>query len=366
MADFVDVQELAREIDKRLLAFADERIAMARTVDPSYERLWQAIRELLAAGGKRLRPYMVVLGYQLYSDIREDYERIMSVAMGQELLHVALLIHDDIMDEALVRHGAANVAGIYMERYRNTHAQSVTVSLSAASVRRHADAAALLAGDVLLVTAQGLILDADIAPERRRKLRLLFEKAMFDVTGGQLLDMEAGQPLGYPVPAKAIALHKTASYSFVGPLRSGAVAAGADDAALEALEAFGTTLGLAYQLADDLEGVFGNSDKMGKSTFSDLRDGKRTLLVEIAQDRANDEQNAIFEQYFGKPDLDEAGAERLREVLVLTGAKEMAETVLEQYYQQALAQVQAFEAPISAEGRHTLDALVRLILKRKS
>lgn len=354
-ARFVNRKILASEIDRRLAMFCEQQAHAAQTVDLSFERLWQVIGQVLAAGGKRLRPYMVLLGYQLYGG--SDQERVMPVALGQELLHAALLVHDDIMDQALVRHGTPNVTGRYVEYYQGA-------GLAPELARRHAEGAALLAGDLLLSAAQSFVLSAQVSDAQRTRLSQLFDESMFHVTAGQLLDVEAGRPLAYEVPAETIAQYKTASYSFVGPLRSGAVVAGADEAALTALGDFGATLGLAYQLADDIDGAFGDSTSIGKSTLSDLRDGKRTLLEQVAFKQADAEQRAVLERYFGRPDLDEAGAEQLREVMKATGALAAAERKLVTYYVQALEQAESFGEPVTDQGRQVLREFVQLVLPR--
>ena len=129
-------------VDASLAHFFEQRIAAAQSIDPSYVHLWTTIRHLSGSGGKRIRPYLTSLVYSAYSS-HESFEKVLPVATAQELLHLAMLIHDDVIDRDVLRYGTPNVSGSY-----DTHYETL---IPEAKERRHfSDSAALLAGDLLI------------------------------------------------------------------------------------------------------------------------------------------------------------------------------------------------------------------------
>ncbi|TAH32123.1 polyprenyl synthetase family protein [Candidatus Saccharibacteria bacterium] len=299
----------------------------ARLIHPDYLRLWRELARVTSNGGKRLRPKMVVLTYTALGG--SDSERVVPAAAALELLHISLLVHDDIMDRELTRRGQPNVSGIYYQRHYTL--------LDDDSQRRHySDSAALLGGDLLLAGSLELM-DSCIAPASYvMAAKRIFYRAIREVAGGQLLDSEAAfTPESASV--ENIARYKTASYSFIGPLLIGACLAGADQATQDSLKRFGTALGIAYQLQDDLLGVFGDEAITGKSTSSDLREGKQTYVVEYFLNHAPSEQKALFTASFGKPDISDTEIAHLKALLIDVGARTATEVRLSSYLERAHA-----------------------------
>ncbi len=276
----------------------------------SYQRIIGISRDVAMAGGKRLRPYMSMLMYEAYSG--ESSEKVLPIAAAQEVMHLAMLVHDDIMDGDLVRHGEPNVTARVLAEYE-------PFIIDETERRRRAEHAALLVGDLLVGEAYGLTDDLDgIDPKVMGRTRRLFRTAMRTVVGGQLHDAEAPFMGDQAVSPRVIAHDKTAHYTFVTPLLVGATLAQAPDEELEKLQSIGEKTGIAYQLRDDILGVFGNPTVTGKSADGDLREGKRTLLSEVFNHIATTEEKEQFEvlqNYIQAYPAERVPAKHMRELL---------------------------------------------------
>lgn len=234
-----------------------------------------------AADGKRLRPALVVAVAAAFGVDAADTDTadttIWDVAAAYELLHTAFVVHDDLIDRDVERRGAPNVAGRFRMRARNHGADD-------ARAESVGDAAAVLAGDLLLFEATRLIATAALPDARRRELCDILDDAILVSAAGELADVEhAAQPELPDADALLGTAHdKTAAYSFTAPLLAGAVLAGASTDARSALAAAGADLGLAFQLVDDLIGTFGSRRQAGRAPGADLRAAKRTPLLAFA------------------------------------------------------------------------------------
>lgn len=305
-------------INARLEAYCLERTAEAANHGSGYVTLWHFITKLLLAGGKRFRPYILLTVYQAYAK-DGNKETVLSAALAQELIHFAMLVHDDIIDRDLTRYGVRNVMGQYEDFYASF--------IDDASEKTHmARSAAILAGDILLSDAYRLIGRVDVPKQLVAEATEIMSRAVFEVVGGELLDTEAAFIQDPLITAKSIALHKTASYSFVGPITMGAVLAGASKEEVKILQAIAERLGVGYQLRDDLLGVFGSEEKTGKSVSSDITEGKRTYLVEQFEQCASSKQHEEFFKVFHNIHASERDIAHARKLLIASGAKAAVET----------------------------------------
>jgi len=341
------------KIDNFLIPLLAQRANEAHSISPHYETLWQDIQKLYTAGGKRLRSYMTLLTFETFSD--QPVETIVPAAAAQELLHLAMLIHDDIIDRDDIRYGVKNISREYMDHYEEI--------IDNEQDRRHyANSAAILAGDLLISEAFIIMTETDASALRIRAAQRLLSRAIFQVVGGELLDTEAafrGLDAANPL---IIAEQKTASYSFVSPFLMGATLAGANPEKLELLQQFGEQLGVGYQLRDDLIGIFGNEAASGKSVSSDIIEGKRTLLIEEFYKLADETQRITFDALFGRQGLKADEVQVVRSLLIESGAKEAIETLITAYQQHthALLHALAIDDIHHAAFAHLID----LCLKR--
>jgi geranylgeranyl diphosphate synthase type I len=349
------VASLHEFVESRLsavLSALDDHVASAMGELPAagadYRNLWQSVGDQFA-GGKNLRPSLTLAAYAGLGG--EDPEAIVPVAAAMEMLHTAMLVHDDILDHDEVRRGRPNVAGI-----RRTELSSH--ALTDQQVEDHVMAAALLGGDLALSSAYDLISRAPLPAHHRLACLDLITRAVRTTIAGELLDMYAD--LTDPGEANALLVSelKTATYSCVVPLLAGAQLAGADPTMVGHLEKIGTAVGLSFQLMDDDLGVFGDPVVTGKSILSDLRAGKRTEMMRLAFHFADAEGHAILAANVGNPGLDDRGANAVREVLEFSGARERARKVARQQMKSARRiAIERVSAPLSGYLAELIDSL---------
>lgn len=266
------------------------------TIDASLDRLRQraaalgaapaALAEAAASAaehGKRLRPALVIAAYRAFADDPRGADAapppaVLQVAAAYELLHTGFVVHDDLIDRDLERRGSLNVGGRFRQRAR-------VFGASADSAAEVGDAAAVLAGDLLLFEATRLMATAPVGDAARDDLFALLDDAILVSATGELADVENAARADVPATEELLgAAHdKTATYSFEAPLVAGAILAGAPAGARAALAGAGADLGLAFQLVDDLIGTFGTRRQAGREPGADLRENKRTPLIGLAR-----------------------------------------------------------------------------------
>lgn len=235
-----------------------------------------------AAGGKRFRPALVIASFDAFAGDRAAAPGLWDVAAAFELLHTAFVIHDDLIDRDTERRGVPNVGGTFRSRAR-------ALGVSTEGAGRVGDAAAVLAGDILLYEAARLVATADITAAQRVPLFDLLDDAVLVSAIGELADVEQAVVPTEPATDQLLstAHDKTAVYSFCAPLAAGAVLANADQGDRAVLMSVGADLGLAFQLVDDLIGTFGDESQAGRGAGADLREAKRTPLISFARESAS-------------------------------------------------------------------------------
>lgn len=340
-------------IDALLDDFFERSIDQAKKVDPSYETLWLTLHRITRSGGKRLRPKITLLSYAAFGG--RDTEAIMPVATAQELLHISLLIHDDIIDRDYIRRGVPNVAGTYRSIYSSYLPESRELD-------HYANSSAILGGDLMLASAYQLIMDSALTAEQKLIAHRSLSEGVTSVAAGQLLDTESSFKPPASGGALKTALYKTASYSFVTPLLTGARLAGIEEIQDQSIRTFGESLGIAFQLVDDVLCVFGDEAVTGKSNSSDIREGKRTYMIECALDVMTDDERLIFDEGFARPEATARAIDQVKELLVTTGARKRTESKIAECKttaEEALADLQ-----LTPEYDTEFQALIRKVTER--
>jgi len=351
----IDTATAKQLVDEYIGGYFNQRINEAAQLGLSYVRLWQSIENLILAGGKRLRPYMLLATYQAYNP-EAKLSDIMPAAVAHELIHSAMLIHDDIIDRDTMRYGVKNINGQYNEHY--------SPFISDANERAHMSlSVALLAGDALIADAHMLLRKINRPTELINQAEAILNKEIFEVIGGELLDVEvAFLPKG-AISLDTIAIYKTASYSFVGPLTTGAVLAQAPENDIAILKKLSIIVGVGYQLRDDLIGVFGNPAITGKSNASDIKEGKRTYLVEMFEQCASEEQLERFAAVFHHPTASNDDLEMVRGLLTKTGARAAVEQLVEEKRLRAVSMVSSLS--LNEDAKQLYFVLIEQSLNRE-
>jgi geranylgeranyl diphosphate synthase, type I len=314
---YLDAEDLRSRVQKVLDDFLSEQEGRLEEVSPDCAPLVESVSALLR-GGKRLRPAFCYWGWRGAGG--PDDVPIVDVAASLELFQAAALIHDDVMDASDTRRGMPAVH----RRFAMLHRGSGWTG----DGERFGSAGAILSGDLCLCWSDDLLARSALPAARLAAGRAVYSRMRTELMGGQYLDMleqtlpaDAGEPAGTRVRrARAVIRFKSAKYSVEHPLLLGGTLAGAPPDLLASYSAFGLPLGEAFQLRDDVLGVFGDPRETGKPAGDDLREGKRTVLVAFALERASPAQAAAVRRLLGDPHLDAAGVATLREVLVDTGA----------------------------------------------
>jgi geranylgeranyl diphosphate synthase type I len=307
-----------QRVDEALAAFLDERAASLATVGPELSALSHAARVLILDGGKRLRPSFAYWGWRSVRPECDDDTALISAAAALELLHGCALVHDDVMDASATRRGRPSAHRAFAQLHRSSEFVGDSETFGAA--------AAILLGDLLLAWADTMFAAAPLEPEARPATRDVWDGMRQLVMAGQYLDVLV-QARGRFDAADAlrVAEFKTGKYTVEGPLHFGAAAAGGSAGTRAALSRYGVPLGEAFQLRDDVLGVFGDPEITGKPAGDDLREGKRTLLVALAMAAADRGQAALLRADLGDRSLCEDDVEQLRAIIVDTGALQQVE-----------------------------------------
>lgn len=348
---YTSYTEVVSQVNQQLSLISKEYIDRSSDYSRDYKELWQNIADYLGHGGKRLRPYIVILSYEAYGG--KSTKPILTVATAWELLHAALLIHDDIIDRDNTRHGKKNISGIYEEKYQSKDSAHFALST------------ALLAGDLLISSAHDIIWRADISSTYQKTLHELLQKALFGVVGGELVDtVSVEQPI-MDVDARLVATQKTAEYSFIYPLLTGATLADASDEDRQLLYSIGESVGLAYQLVDDILGVFGDEETTGKSVTSDIAERKRTVLLQETFNHIDsDDQSWLEEIYSLDREIEPSDIEKIKQLMISSGARQKLEHEIEVIMQKA--EIIISKLHISGEAKEQFEVLIKKICKRKS
>jgi geranylgeranyl diphosphate synthase type I len=342
------LDRLRTAVSTALSEFLDAQRAVLAGMDRSLVPVADEVRAL-AEGGKRLRPAFAYWGWRGASGgTGEDDAAVLRAVAALEFVHASALVHDDVMDGAHTRRGRPATHVGFAARHGGA---DLTGDGDAFGV-----GAAILVGDLALVWSDDLLGRSGLSPEALTRARVVWNTMRTEVTAGQYLDLlRAAGGLPGPEGALAVARYKSAGYTVQRPLQLGAAIAGAGPEVAEACTAIGLPLGEAFQLRDDVLGVFGDPAVTGKSADDDLREGKQTLLVALAEERADDAGRALLRDLLGNA---EAGAEdfdALRRLLESTGACARVETRIREQTALARAAIQA--APLTDDARAALDAL---------
>jgi len=351
----VHVAAVDRAVRSALTVLADD----LRRID---EALAPAADALVAAGssGKRLRPALVCWSYLAHAvgtaDGSGDPTPVLGAATAVELVHASALVHDDVIDRSATRRGRPSLHAGF------TSAHGPGWSGAAEDYGR---SVAILLGDVLLSSASGHLLACDVPHQVLLRAHGAFTRLQVEVMAGQFLDVDAAaRGTADRERALTIATLKSGRYSVSRPLELGALLAGAAPAAAGALLAVGDPLGVAFQLGDDLLGVFGDPAETGKPSGADLVEGKRTLLIAETLTRLDATQRRTFLDRFAASGLDPDDVTQLRVLIERCGARAAVEAHIHHAADQARSAIELLPLPRAA--REDLHGLADWMTTRRS
>ncbi|HEY3681845.1 MAG TPA: polyprenyl synthetase family protein [Streptosporangiaceae bacterium] len=347
--------ELAARIAESLGAFTARRRGELAEIGKELLPAMDVLDGLLS-GGKRLRPAFCYWAWRGAGGAPEGDAAIVAAAASLELLQASALVHDDVMDGSDTRRGrpAAHRALAALHRENGWRSDPAAFGVGGA----------ILLGDLCLAWSDAMFTGCGLPPETVAAARPVYDAMRTELMCGQYLDLaEQARGLSSVESALHVVRYKSAKYTVERPLHIGAALAGRTDLA-EAYTAFGMPLGIAFQLRDDVLGVFGDPAETGKPAGDDLREGKRTVLVAAAMERASRDQSEILRARLGDPALDTEGVAVLREIIRDTGGLTACESLIDRYASEAETALSA--APITDDARAALSSLAVAATSRRS
>ncbi len=323
----VEIGTFLAEQEKILISISSESLP-----------LLAAIRQL-TGGGKRFRALLCYWGWRAAGGTG-DVHPVAKAGSALEFFQAAALIHDDVIDRSETRRGAPSIHRQFSQQHLDAQWHL--------DPERFGTSSAILAGDLCLAFSEELFVEA-CDGSAAASARALFNRMRTEVMAGQYLDLleEAVGPDQPPAVAAERALnilrYKSARYSIERPVMLGGALAGADAATLARFSAFALPLGEAFQLRDDVLGVFGDPEVTGKPAGDDLREGKRTYLVARALGGSGLRDQGVINSLLGDPDLDDAGVALLRALIDSSGALRDTEQLIKDRSEEAFAALDGLE-----------------------
>ncbi|GAA3864057.1 polyprenyl synthetase family protein [Leifsonia kafniensis] len=338
------------------------RESIVTSISPDLTPLVEFSRQFLS-GGKRFRALFCYWGWRSVCAPDSPLSPVVGAASALEIFHAAALVHDDIIDNSDTRRGAPSAHRLF----DGLHARSGW----AGDDTEFGRASAILLGDLMLGWSDELLDDALLEATDAagaRQARIEFNRMRTEVTAGQYLDiLEERAWVTQPDSelldrAHRVIVYKSAKYSVLAPLVIGAALAGATAEQLGSLREFGLPLGIAFQLRDDVLGVFGDAAVTGKPSGDDLREGKRTVLIALARDHGSAETRTLIDELLGNPDLTESQIVRLQSAIQASGAVDRVETLIADNVAEARRVLAS--APLHADAVAELGALTDTVTRR--
>ncbi|WP_372348484.1 polyprenyl synthetase family protein [Streptomyces sp. KL116D] len=326
--------DVALAVQRRLAPLLAGRAAQASAVDATFGAdVAQRVADFTVRGGRRTRPQFLWWGLRACGlpDERQ-IDAALRLGAALELIQTCALVHDDLMDEAARRRGRPAMHVALASQYADSARGHRT---------RFGESAAILAGDLALAWADDEAAALDLPGHQLTRIRETWSQMRMEMVAGQYLDVQGEhtqtRSLSHAIRAACL---KTALYTVERPLQLGAILGGADEATLRALCSAGRAAGLAFQLRDDLDDVFGSADRSGKPAAGDLRAGKPTYLVALAHAQAERDGDRhalqVLGRCLGRPDLDATELDEVRHVLERTGARQTVQAKVRRLVAQSM------------------------------
>ncbi|MGH3888344.1 MAG: polyprenyl synthetase family protein, partial [Pseudonocardiaceae bacterium] len=329
-------EDLRADVHRELAAFLKAKRDEAAQIDPQFVAAVDSLSDFVLGGGKRLRPTFAWWGWRGAGGCPTDRQApaVLRAVSSLELIQACALVHDDLMDDSTTRRGAPTVHVDFAARHRAAGWLGTPERFGAAT--------AILLGDLALAWADDMLRGADLSPDQLGRALSVWQSMRTEVLAGQYLDMLT-QARGDETAETALQIdrYKTAAYTVERPLHLGAAIAGASSGLVDAYRHFGADIGIAFQLRDDLLGMFGDPVVTGKPAGDDLREGKRTLLLAYGLRAADGQRHTaaadLLRGAIGDPQVDEDTVTEIRELLIELGAVAEVEHRITELTNSALA-----------------------------
>ena len=351
------LKSLREQVEAQLQDFLKMQSEYFTSIAPELKPAATSLTAFVINGGKRFRPLFAAVGAMGAGSQLSDAE--IRAFASLELLQACALVHDDLMDASDTRRGEPAIHKLFEKMHESEKYQGKATQFGLS--------ASVLIGDLALIWSDQMLNSSGIKSESLLAALSVHDEMRVELIAGQYLDVfEQARGTQSVAQALNIARYKSAKYTIERPLHFGAALATTDKKVLAEvtshLSPYGLPLGEAFQLRDDLLGVFGDPDLTGKPAGDDLREGKRTVLVAMAQESMSSTDIKEFESLFGKQDLDSSGVEKLRSIITDSGAPVHVENLITELTNTA---IHALDTPSIADtARTVLNDLAIIATKR--
>lgn len=334
------LKDYVSKVTPKFEEFFEKQIKFSSEVSPIAVEMVEKYRDFI--GGKRLRGALTKESYEMFGG-EEEYD-ILKASMVVEIIHGFGLIHDDIMDQDNLRRNKPTL-------HKQYELENLEKGFPKEKSKLYGTSMATMVGDLGPFYNNLILEEVNFPAERKVKVLKKISETILYTIYGQGLDVTYGQQ-NNPIEEQALRVHKykTSYYTITGPLQYGAILAGAreDDSRFAALEKYGIPIGIAFQLKDDELGLFSETEKIGKPIFSDLRQGKVTLLFAKAFENADNTQLEFLKMVYGNPEASEKDLMKVREIVVETGALKYSRKLSAQLIEEGTSYVKK----ITSDERH--------------
>jgi len=283
------------------------------------------IKEFVLREGKRIRPILFVIGYLAYG--KRQPPALYRSAISLELLHDFMLIHDDIIDKSDTRRGKPSLhkkLNGYLKRYKGIKFSGQDLSI--------------VIGDMLYALAINAFLSIKVEPKRKEKALKKFIEAAFYTGSGEFIELALGlKDIEMITKTDIYKIYdlKTAYYSFAYPLSLGATLAGAEDSQIKKIFRYGVYLGRAFQIKDDILGLFGDEKRTGKSSLTDLQEAKKTLLIWYAYNHSTGLNKSTIKRILSAQKVETIDLLKIRKIISTSGALDYAKKEVSDFIKKA-------------------------------
>jgi geranylgeranyl diphosphate synthase type I len=347
------ITQFKKEINKRLKVFFKEKVRESKKVfPPLVGKIISDAGEFTLREGKRIRPILFYYGYLAAKG--KNKKTALDTSISIELIHNFLLMHDDIIDRDEFRRGKPTIHYKYQNFYKKTSKDFGHLGISAG----------ILAGDVTSFFGYDILAKSEFPQPLKIKALDRLNQMLTDVFSGEVLDVFLGiKHQLFQDEIFKILEYKTAKYTIEGPRHLGAILAGADNKVLERLSDYAIPVGVAFQIQDDILGMFGDEKKLGKPVGSDLREGKQTLLILKARKSASKKERKIIHQALGNPNLTKNQLEKVREIIIKTDSLNFVQDLAQKLTSQSKVVIE--KSNFSSEVKEFLTGLADFVIKRE-
>lgn len=325
-----ELKNFKKLLDAELEVFLDKKLKTAEKISPMARGMVQNIKNYVLSSGKRIRPALMYHTYlSLAGKAGSRKKEALRAAMAPEFIHTWFIIHDDIIDKDDLRRGNPSMHYLYRKLGKSKFNNS-------ADAAHYGYSQAISAGDMAAGFANEVIADSMLSERIKSGLSKKISDIIFNTAIGEFYDVFAAIEKNISEKEVLTILeYKTARYTVEGPIHLGAIMAEAGDKVIKNLNDYSVPLGIAYQIQDDILGVFGASKETGKPVGADIREGKKTLLVVKALEAGNAEQRAKINSALGNHEITGKEIREAQEIIKETGSLEYSRKMAKKFASQS-------------------------------